>query len=114
MKLLKTPEPIITGCTDDRWRWFQNCLGAFDDTYVRVLAPAVDKVRYRSRKGEIATNVLGVCSYDMQFLYVLLGWEGSASDSRVLRDAISRPNRLRVPMGSYYLVDVGILMGRAF
>ncbi|CAL5378527.1 unnamed protein product [Camellia sinensis] len=58
--LLKTPEPITAGCTDDRWRWFQNCLGALDGTYVRVLAPVVDKARYRSRKGEIATNVLGV------------------------------------------------------
>lgn len=65
-----------------------------------MLAPAVDKARYRSRKGEIATNVLGVCSHDMQFIYVLPGWEGSASDSRVLRDAISRPNGLRVPTGT--------------
>ncbi|KAF5951157.1 hypothetical protein HYC85_009101 [Camellia sinensis] len=61
---------------------FDNCLGALDGTYVRVLAPAVDKARYRSRKGEIVTNVLGVCSHDMQFIYVLPGWEGSASDSR--------------------------------
>ncbi|CAL5325160.1 unnamed protein product [Camellia sinensis] len=91
-----------------------NCLGALDGTYVRVLAPAVDKARYRSRKGEIATNVLGVCSHDMQFIYVLPGWEGSASDSRVLRDAISRPNGLRVPMGSYYLVDAGYTNGKGF
>ncbi|CAL5391364.1 unnamed protein product [Camellia sinensis] len=56
--LLKTPEPITVGCTDDRWRWFQNCLGALDGTYVRVLAPALDKARYRSRNGEITTNVL--------------------------------------------------------
>ncbi|GMP84352.1 hypothetical protein CsSME_00037911 [Camellia sinensis var. sinensis] len=54
--LLKTPEPITAGCTDNKWRWFQvnasfsnssclikNCLGALDGTYVRVLAPAVDK-----------------------------------------------------------------------
>ncbi|XP_028119221.1 uncharacterized protein LOC114316741 [Camellia sinensis] len=36
-----------------------NCRSALDGTYVRVLAPVVDKARYRSRKGEIATNVLG-------------------------------------------------------
>ncbi|CAL5428119.1 unnamed protein product [Camellia sinensis] len=112
--LLKTPEPIIARCTDDRWRWFQNCLGALDGTYVRVLPPAIDKPRYRSRKGEIATNVLGVCSQDMQFIYVLPGWEGSASDSRVLRDAISRPNGIRVPTGCYYLVDAGYTNGEGF
>ena len=43
--------------------------------------------------------MLGVCSRDMEFIFVLPGWEGSASDSRVLRDAISRPNGLRVPSG---------------
>ena len=35
----------------------------------------------------------------MQINYVLSGWEGSAQDSRVLRDAISRPNGLVVPNG---------------
>ncbi|KAL7243005.1 hypothetical protein ACSBR1_015420 [Camellia fascicularis] len=56
--LLKKLEPITTNCTDDRWSYFQNCLGALDGTYIKVLAPAIDKLRYRTRKGEIATNVL--------------------------------------------------------
>jgi len=43
----------------------------------------------------------------MKFVYVLAGWEGSASDSRVLRDAMSRDDALVVPNGKYYLVDVG-------
>ncbi|KAG6473578.1 hypothetical protein ZIOFF_067495 [Zingiber officinale] len=55
--------------------------------------------RYRTRKGEIATNVLGVCTPNMQFTYVLPGWEGSAADGRVLRDAISRRNGLKIPQG---------------
>ena len=77
----------------------QNCLGALDGTYIKVNVLDVDKPRYRTRKGEIATNVLGVCSQDMQFIYVLPGWEGSASDARVLRDAVSRTNGLKVPQG---------------
>ena len=59
--------------------------------------PAIDKPRYRTRKGEIATNVLAVCSRDSQFIFVLPGWEGSASDSRVLHDAVTRHNGLQVP-----------------
>ncbi|GJY86912.1 ALP1-like protein [Tanacetum coccineum] len=43
----------------------------------------------------------------MQFIYVLPGWEGSAHDGRVLRDAISRPDGLKIPQGCYYLVDAG-------
>lgn len=35
----------------------------------------------------------------MNFVYVLSGWEGSAADSRVLRDAVTRPNGLKIPSG---------------
>ena len=59
--------------------------------------PLEEKRRYLNCKGEIATNVLGVCSQDMQFIYVLPGWEGFVVDGRVLRNAISRRNGLRVP-----------------
>ncbi|XP_073154181.1 uncharacterized protein [Henckelia pumila] len=33
----------------------------------------------------------------MKFIYALTGWEGSAADARVLRDAIHRQNGLKVP-----------------
>ncbi|RVX10853.1 hypothetical protein CK203_018178 [Vitis vinifera] len=42
------------------------------------------------------------------------GWEGSTSDSRVLRDAVSRRNGLTVPHGYYYLVDAGYTNGKGF
>ena len=64
--------------------------------------PTADKPRYRTRKGDIATNMLGVCTPDMQFVYVLPGWEGSVADRRVLRDAISRRHGLKVPHGIVY------------
>ncbi|MBA0767019.1 hypothetical protein Gotri_015998 [Gossypium trilobum] len=32
------------------------------------------------RKYDIATNVLGICTPDMHFVYVLPGWEGSTAD----------------------------------
>ncbi|KAK9274034.1 hypothetical protein L1049_018848 [Liquidambar formosana] len=105
--LHKQPEAVSENSTDGRWKWFKNCLRALDGTYVSVTVPEVDKPRYRTRKNDIETNVLGVCSQYMQFIFVLPGWEGSAADSRVLRDAISRRHDLKVPRGFYYLVDAG-------
>ncbi|MFQ6635065.1 hypothetical protein Gotur_011066 [Gossypium turneri] len=32
--------------------------------------------------------MLSICTPDMHFVYILLGWEGSIIDGRVLRDAI--------------------------
>ena len=77
----------------------KGCVGALDGTYVKVKVLAVDRKPYPTRKGEICTNVLGVCTGDLLFTYVLAAWEGSAADSRVLRDAISRPNGLKITQG---------------
>ena len=59
-----------------------------------------DRPRYRNKKGGISTNALGVCDPDLKFIYVLPGWEGSVSDSRVLRDALRKNNRFIIPSGN--------------
>ncbi|XP_023636147.1 putative nuclease HARBI1 [Capsella rubella] len=59
---------------------------------------------YRNRKGVISQNVLAVCNFDMEFIYVLSGWEGSAHDSKVLYDALSK----------FYLADCGFANRRKF
>ena len=74
-----------------------------------------DRHRYRTRKGEVATNVLGVCDTKGDFVFVLAGWEGSAADSRILRDAIARPNGLHVPHGNqmFYASNIYFLQRQA-
>jgi hypothetical protein len=59
-------------------------------------------------------HVLGVCDRHMKFVYVLAGWEGSASDSRVLHDTMSRDDAFSIPSGKYYLVDAGYTNGPGF
>ncbi|KAL4307169.1 hypothetical protein AHAS_Ahas16G0251400 [Arachis hypogaea] len=92
-------DSVPEDCVDPRWKWFKGCLGALDGTYIDVTVLKSDKSRYRTRKSRISTNVLGVCNQNMNFVYVLSGWEGSASDSRILRDAITRRNGLKIPVG---------------
>ncbi|MFQ6661463.1 hypothetical protein Gotur_029616 [Gossypium turneri] len=72
---------------------------------MKIKVPTIDKPRYRTRKGDITTNMLSVCTLDMHFVYVLPSWEGSVANGQVLRDAISRRYGLKVPHGCYYLVD---------
>ncbi|XP_038885872.1 uncharacterized protein LOC120076178 [Benincasa hispida] len=64
-----------------------------------VNVSAADHPHYRTQKGEITTNVLAICSPIAKFIFVLLEWKGSTADSRVLRNAISRPHGLKVPKG---------------
>jgi len=42
---------------------------------------------------------LAACNFDMKFTYVLTGWEGTTSDSRILKDVLSREDSLRIPEG---------------
>ncbi|CAN1787788.1 hypothetical protein LINPERHAP1_LOCUS17795, partial [Linum perenne] len=57
---------------------------------------------------------MGVCNPNTEFIYCSAGWEGSAHDGRVLRDALSRPNGFRVPRGNYYLCDAGYANSEGF
>ncbi|XVF32293.1 hypothetical protein REPUB_Repub17cG0069600 [Reevesia pubescens] len=69
-QLFKKSDPIPANSTDHRWKW--------------IKVATADKPRYRTHKGDIATNMLDVCTPDMQFVYVLPGWKESMADGRVL------------------------------
>lgn len=49
--------------------------------------------------------MLAAVGFDMKFHYVLAGWEGSAHDATVLKNAIERENGLKVPEGIYFLTN---------
>jgi len=44
-------------------------------------------------------NIFVGSDFDMKFTYVLAGWEGTASDSRILKDALVRDDPLVIPEG---------------
>jgi len=52
------------------------------------------------RKSFATQNVMAAVDFDLRFTYVLAGWEDTAHDALVLRDALERPNGLRVPQGN--------------
>ncbi|KAL8496738.1 hypothetical protein ACS0TY_020419 [Phlomoides rotata] len=97
--LLAKPSPVTDDCTHPSWKHFKGCLGALDGTMIDVTISEIDKARYHTRKGTVSVNVLATCDRGMRFTYMLVGWEGSAVDARVLRDAIARDDGLRVPHG---------------
>jgi len=74
-------------------------VGAIDDTHVPVNVPVEIQGKFRGRKEETTQNILAAITFDLKFIYVLAGWEGSVHDSRVLGDVLSRPNGLKIPEG---------------
>jgi hypothetical protein len=63
---------------------------------------------FRNRKGTLSQNVMVVWDFKLNITYVSAGWEGSATDSMVLRAAMNNVvGKFEVPSGKYYLVDGG-------
>ncbi|XP_077242083.1 uncharacterized protein LOC143882490 [Tasmannia lanceolata] len=96
------------------WPYFKDCNGAIDGTHIPAKVRAEYKPRFINRKGYPSQNVLAVCDFDLKFNYILAGWEGSASDSRILGNATSRPNGLPCLPGKFYLGDGGYPLLRSF
>ena len=87
------------------WPYFKDALGALDSSHIHSSPPAIQRLFHRNRKGSISQNCLFGCSFDLQFVYAYMGWEGSASDARVYESAVE--DGLDIPPGKYYLADTG-------
>ena len=66
--------------------------------------------RFRGCKDGTTQNVLVVISFDLEFTYVLAGWEGSAHDSRVLNDAFVRSGGFSIPNSIIQLLHLFSLL----
>ena len=77
--------------------FLQNCLCAIDGTYIGVRARKEDQPKYHDRKGDISINVFVAVNPRIESMHCLVGWEGSAQDFQVLKDAITKPYGLKVP-----------------
>ena len=86
-------------------QYFGDCIGALDGTHIPAHVPKARRTAYHNRKNQLSQNVLAACDFDLKFVYVLPGWEGSAADSRVFEYA--RGNGFVIPEGCYYLGDGG-------
>jgi hypothetical protein len=85
--------------------FFKNCLGAIDGTHVPISLSPDKHSPFRNRKCTLTINVMLACDFDLNVTFISSGWEGSATDSRVLRSVMSKG--FKVPPGKFYLVDGG-------
>ena len=58
------------------------------------------RAAFLGRKHTTTQNVLAAVDFDLRFTYILVGWDGSAHDARILTDALQRPDGLKVPQGT--------------
>ena len=83
----------------------QDVVGAVDGTHISCTPDVARRDAYRNRHGYCSQNILVACSFDMLFIYILAGWEGSAHDTYVLNNALDNPRNPfpRPPPGLKYM-----------
>ena len=89
--------------------WFLPCVGAIDGSHISAVN--LDD-NFRDRKGQVTQNVLASIDFDMVFMYVLVGWEGSAHDGKILEDAIHK--NFPLLKDKFYLADAGFGLSKFF
>ena len=55
-----------------------------------------DAPKYHGWKDYLTQNVLVACTFDLKFTYALTGWERTVSDSRIIIDALTREDNLKI------------------
>jgi hypothetical protein len=100
-----SPIPLEIQQQPKFYPYFADTIGAIDGTHIACHPSAKDHDAARNHKGTLTQNCLAACSFNMSFLYMLSGWEGSAADAREYYNA--RITDFNIPAGKYYLADAG-------
>jgi len=107
VRLPHANDPVHPSIQDNPkyYPFFKDAVGAIDGTHIACTPAAAERDAARNRKGFTSQNCLVCCDFNMNFTYVLSGWEGSMADASVYHDA--RTTDFTIPDGKYYLADAG-------
>ena len=102
-RFFQSPDPNqVHPKTQDNSRYypfFKNFLGAIDGTHIPISISPDKYSPFRNRNDTLSINVMMVYDFDLNITFISSGWEGSATDSRVLRSTMSKG--FQVPPGIY-------------
>ena len=85
--------------------FFKDAVGALDRTHLSCNVTAVEQQTAQDHKGTITQNCLAMCDFDLKFLYMFSGWDGSTADFTMFHD--THLTDLFVLQGKYYLTNAG-------
>ena len=107
VKLPRADDPIPPTIHNNLkfYPFFEGAIGAIDGTHIACTPSADERDACRNHKGFTSRNCLVCCDFEMNFTYVLSGWEGSMANATLYHDA--QMSDFAIPAGKYYLADAG-------
>ena len=86
--------------------FFKDCRGAIDGSHLPVRPPSLTRGRWRDREGNLTQNILAICDFNMFFVFLMVGWEGSIADSTLYNQAVVNGG-LVLGEDQYWAADAG-------
>lgn len=77
--------------------YFKDCIGATDGIPIRAKVQNEGVSQFRSWKDYPTKNVFAAYTFDIKFTYVLPGWEVSASYFWIIKNPLTRKDKLLIP-----------------
>jgi hypothetical protein len=105
---LPTADTPLSSKIQDNPKFFpflRDTIGAIDGTHINANVSLEERQASHNRKGGVTQNCLAACDFDMKFIYIFSGWDGSTADATMFHDA--QLTDLLVPHGKYFLADAG-------
>jgi hypothetical protein len=62
----------------------KDCIISIDGSHIPMILPLNQQEPYGNKKQTISQTVMLACDFDLKFVHVHAGWEGSTSNARVL------------------------------
>ena len=82
-----------------RYLFFADCIRALNGTHLLIAIKGGYKKQapWRGRKGILTQNVLAAVNFDINFVYILAGWEGTAYNYKVIN--LVKKKGFKAPQG---------------
>jgi len=112
VQLPSVDTPITPGIKDNTIFFlpvFGDAIGAIDGTNFTCSPTAAEWAAACDYNGGVTQNCLAACNFNLEFVYIFSGWEGSATDSAMLNNAPLTD--LHILPGKFYLADAGFPSG---
>ena len=107
VKLQCSDDPVPACILGDPtvYPYFKDAIGVIDGTHIACTPCAAEWDTTCNRKGFHSQNCLLTSNFDLEFMYVLSGWEGSVADASMYHDAWTTD--FTILDSKYYLADAG-------
>ncbi|KAK2648597.1 hypothetical protein Ddye_016086 [Dipteronia dyeriana] len=100
---VEVPHEIIS--SHRFYPYFKDCVGAIDGAHIHVKVSKDEAPRYHGRKEYTTQNVMAAYGFDVRCTYVLPRWEGTASDSGIIKNDLARADKLIIPKDAQELFN---------